>query len=210
MDAFWSMIRAEERRELWRAGRVRVFPDGAPMYVEGRRSEKVMVLFEAHVRITRRAGNGEKWLACRGPGDIVGEMALVLNTPHSANVVTVRGGRVLELSYQAFDMATRRSDAVQRALLRVMAERLRSSDEERSAAEQHVLPRVARLLSGPGTDERPAAPLRFQHEIADLLGVSRASVVRALSTLRASGVVSTRHGSITVLDPAGLTRFLPD
>ncbi|NDU71037.1 cyclic nucleotide-binding domain-containing protein [Actinomadura sp. DSM 109109] len=197
------------RRELCGAGRVRVFPDGARLFAEGRRLEKVMVLFDAHVRVTRAAGKGEKWLACRGPGDIVGEMALVLDVPHSADVVTVRGGRVLVLSHEAFDAVARRHDALQRALLRVMAERLRSSDEERSAAEQHVLPRVARLLSGPAPDVRPAAPPRFQHEIADLLGVSRASVVRALSTLRSSGVVSTRHGSITVLDPAGLTRFLP-
>ncbi|NVI93161.1 Crp/Fnr family transcriptional regulator [Actinomadura sp. BRA 177] len=203
MDGFWSLIDGGERRELCRAGRIRVFPDAARLCVEGRRSETVMVLLDAHVRVSRRAGGGAKWLAWRGPGDIIGEMSLVLNTPHSATVATVRGGRVLVLSQEAFDAVARRHDGLQRALLRVTAERLRSADDERSAAEENVLPRVARLLSNPG-----AAP-RFQHEIADLLGVSRASVVRALSRLRASGVVATRHGSIVVLDPAGLGRFAP-
>lgn len=211
MDVFWSLINGGEQRELCRAGLVRVFPDAAELCTEGRRSETVMVLFDAHVRVTRRAAGGAKWLACRGPGDIIGEMSMVLNRPHSATVAAVRGGRVLVLPQVAFDAAVRRHAGLQRALLRVTAARLRSADDERSAAERNALPRVARLLSGPGPGERPAgsAPPRFQHEIAELLGVSRASVVRALSKLRASGAISTRHGAITVLDPAGLSRFLP-
>ncbi|MER7541542.1 Crp/Fnr family transcriptional regulator [Spirillospora sp. NPDC127506] len=210
LDAFWSLIDGEERRELCRAGRVRVFPDAAELCTEGRRSETVMVLFDTHVKVTRRTAGGPRWLACRGPGDIIGEMSLVLNRPHSATVAAVRGGRVLVLPQSAFDALARRHAGLQRALLRVTAERLRSADDERSAAEQSVLSRVARLLGGPGPGERPAgaAPPRFQHEIAELLGVSRASVVRALTKLRASGIVSTRHGSITVLDPAGLSLFL--
>ena len=211
MDAFWSLIHSEERRELCRAGLFRVFPDAADLYKEGQRSETVMVLFDAHVRVTRRAAGGARWLACRGPGDIIGEMSLVLDRPHSATVTAVRGGRALVLPQGAFDVVARRRAGLQRALLRVTAERLRSADDERSTAEQNVLPRVARLLSGPGPGERPVgtAPPRFQHEIAELLGVSRASVVRALSKLRTSGIISTRHGSITVLDPTGLSRFLP-
>ncbi len=211
MYEFWSMLDGAERRDLCGAGHIRVFPDSCELYVQGHRTGVIMVLLDAHVRVTRRTGNGEVWLAFRGPGDVIGEMSLVDDRPHSATVAAVGGGRALVLSHEAFDAVARRHDGLHRALLRVVSQRLRCADDERSVGDESVLLRVARLLDQTRRDAGPAGvvPVRFQHEMAELLGVSRASVVRALSKLRAGGIVSTRHGRVTVLDPVRLGRLLP-
>jgi CRP-like cAMP-binding protein len=103
----------------------------------------------------------------------------------------------------------RRHENIRYALLRVLAHRLRSADALRGGAHGPTLVRVARLLSGPG-EGGDGPPVRYQHEIAEILGVSRSSVVRALSRLRARGIVVTGHGTVGLVDPAGLARLLED
>jgi len=47
-----------------------------------------------------------------------------------------------------------------------------------------------------------------QHELASLIGVSRNSMVRALSSLRSLGLVATTNQTVRVLDAAGLQQYV--
>jgi len=47
-----------------------------------------------------------------------------------------------------------------------------------------------------------------QHEVAGLVGASRASVARALASLRTLDIVATGRGTITVLDLDALRRIV--
>lgn len=173
--------------------------------VQNRRSDTVLILKSVHARVVRRTGEGEVWLAHRGPGDIVGEVSLVDGRPHSTTVVTVNAGKVLALSHEAFDRVLRQHEGLSRVLLRVVARRLRDAELRCGATQESSLVRLARLLD---QDQRsgvvePYVP-RFQREISDMLGMSRASLVRALRSLRRDGIIATGRGRITVLDPAAL------
>lgn len=57
---------------------VQVFEAGAPIVVEGAQAEAAYVLREGHAAVFRKRANGSEALLARlGPGDIVGEMALL-------------------------------------------------------------------------------------------------------------------------------------
>ncbi|MES9542510.1 MULTISPECIES: Crp/Fnr family transcriptional regulator [unclassified Actinomadura] len=206
---FLQQLRAEEKRELISAGVVRLVPAGAGIYSEGRRSPRIAILLTAHAEVVTRACEGERWLASRVPGDILGELSLVDGRPHSATVRIVRPGQVVQLSHEAFDRVMRRHEGITRALLRVLAHRLRSADAIRGTDRGPTLVRVANLLARPAVGAG-GAPVRFQREIAEVLGVSRSSVVRALTELRRRGLVVTGHGTVSVADPAGLARLLEE
>ncbi|NDU74778.1 cyclic nucleotide-binding domain-containing protein [Actinomadura sp. DSM 109109] len=204
---FLQQLRSEEKRELIEAGVVRFFPAGTRVYSEGRRSPRIAVLLTARAEVVTGAGEGERWLASRRPGDILGELSLVDGRPHSATVRIVEPGRAVQVSHEAFVRVMRRYDGVGHALMRVLAHRLRSADAIRGTGRGPALVRVAHLLARPdGVAGGP--PVRYQREIAEVLGVSRSSVVRALSELRTRGLVVTGHGTVGVVDPAGLERLL--
>ncbi|WP_176611476.1 Crp/Fnr family transcriptional regulator [Actinomadura sp. WMMB 499] len=212
MRPFFFQLRSEEQRDLVESGTVRRVPAGTRIHAEGQRSTTVAVLLSAGAGVVRDADGGARPLAYRGPGDILGELSFIDGRPHSATVRVTRPGRVVLLSHEAFDRVRRRHEGVRNALLRVLAHRLRSADMYRVAGQGRVPVRVARLLDhsgdlgGPPREAGP--PIRYQREIADLLGVSRSSVVRALSDLRARGIVATGHGTVRVVDPGRLARFL--
>lgn len=206
---FFQQLRSDEKRELLAAGTVRIVSADASIYREGHRSAKVAILLTAHAEVVSRSHKGDRLLARREPGDILGELSLVDGRPHSATVRVVQPGQVALLSHEAFDGVMRRHEGIRYALLRVLAHRLRSADALRGGAHGQTLLRVARLLSRPGEDGGEPA-VRYQHEIAEVLGVSRSSVVRALSRLRSRGIVVTGHGTVSLVDPARLARLLED
>lgn len=206
---FFQQLRPDEKRELLAAGIVRPVATETRIYTEGRRSTKIAILLTAHAEVVTRSSKGERWLASREPGDILGELSLLDGRPHSATVRVVRPGRVALVSHEEFDRVMRRHEGVRYALLRVLAHRLRSADAIRGSVHGPTLMRVARLL-GRSFGDGGGRPVRYQHEIAEVLGVSRSSVVRALSELRSRGLVVTGHGTVEVVDPDGLARILRD
>ncbi|WP_157419625.1 Crp/Fnr family transcriptional regulator [Actinomadura kijaniata] len=216
---FLSLLQNPERYALLEAGTVRTVPTGTVLYTEGRRSAKIVLLLTAHARVLRRLGGRERCVAYRGPGDILGELSLVDGLPHAATVRVTRSGRVAVLTHEAFDRVMRRHDGIRTALLRVVVQRLRGAERLRDLGREPVRVAVARLLhhaghgvDGAGVDGAGAdgPPVRFQHQIAELLGVSRSSVVRALTELRRQGLLTTGHGVIEVVDRDRLGALLAD
>jgi CRP-like cAMP-binding protein len=211
---FLFRLQPHVRDELVIAGTVKSVVEGAEIYAQDRRSAKIVILLDVYTAVLRRRREGEKWIAYRGPGDVLGELSLIDGLPHSATVRAVRGGEIVVLSYKGFAQVMRRHESVRAALLRTVVDRLRTSDRLRDLGQEPVLVRVLRLLDerghAPGSAHPRGAPPRFQHEIAEMLGVARSSVVRALAVVRDRGLVTTRRGLIQVEDSAGLKRFLDE
>ena len=101
------------------------------------------------------------------------------------------------------------------ALLRLVYRRLRAADRRRiESGSLDTVHRLARyLLELVDDDGRPGAtgvtidiPLT-QHELATLIAASRDSVVRALTSLRSRGLVTTARRTITIVDPEGLRHY---
>ena len=71
----------------------------------------------------------------------------------------------------------------------------------------NVLELLARCGADSGEASSAKTVRRTQEELAQLIGVNRANLTRALTTLREAGAIETRRGEIRVADAEKLSRF---
>src|SRR5678816_4255042 len=80
------------------------FERGKRIFQYGEVGDKLYVIVEGKVRISREvSGMGEEALAVLGPGEVFGEMALLDETPRSADATAHESVRLLVITKEAFD-----------------------------------------------------------------------------------------------------------
>jgi CRP/FNR family cyclic AMP-dependent transcriptional regulator len=170
----------------------------------------VLIIQRGQIKITVASHDGrEVVLELRGSGEVVGEMALIDNSPRSASAFSLTTPtEVLVLSVRDFRELVDTDAAFTRALLDEMVRKVRDATfHQLELALDDVQGRVARRLLD--LDQRfgrmRAGIVRVkspitQQEIADWAGVSRQAVVKELSVLREQGIVETTGSVMTILD----------
>jgi signal transduction histidine kinase len=108
------------------ASRERI-PEDHMLIGEGEPGDALYVILEGEVEVTRKDGRSEVVLARRGPGDFIGEMALLEGGKRSASVRACGEVEVLVIGQEAFRKLLARP-AASATLLRTMASRLRSTE----------------------------------------------------------------------------------
>ena len=79
-------------------------PVGGVIFKHGDVGEKLYVIIEGRIRITREvSGMGEEALAIVGPGDVFGEMALLDDAPRSATARVHERCHLLAIHRDAFE-----------------------------------------------------------------------------------------------------------
>jgi CRP-like cAMP-binding protein len=120
-----------ERREIEFLGRLMDdvdVADGKVLTREGARGGEFFIVVEGTVRIERDG----KELNRLGPGDFLGEIALIDQGPRTATAIADGPGRVMVLTASAFTSMLSQNPGVERKILRVLAARVR--DLQPSAA----------------------------------------------------------------------------
>jgi CRP-like cAMP-binding protein len=107
---------------------------GTVMFKHGDAGEKLYVIVEGRVRITREVqGMGEEALAILGPGDVFGEMALLDDAPRSATARVHERARLLAIHRDAFeDLLFVHKDLAYEVLwnvVRLLTRRLRETND---------------------------------------------------------------------------------
>lgn len=158
----------------------------------------------------------ERILALLGRGAVVGELAMLDGQPRSATVQAIRASELSFISRSAFQTVLETDRGLVLQLLSTLAQRLRKSDEDATAASfLSVRVRVARALlhmtllfgDGEARDGMVLVPhdLR-QADIGALAGVSRESVSRVMATLRKDGILRKSGRFAHRIDLARLER----
>ena len=185
------------------------------VFHEGEQSDFVVVVVEGRIKIVSSTVDGsEAVLGIRGPGSLVGELAAFDGGPRTASAIALDPLTVRVLTAAEFRefVASRPGAALE--LIRVLMGRLREGDRRRvEFGAYDATSRVARLLCDLANEavvrDGPAVHVQLaQHEIAGLVGASRASVARALASLRDLQIVTTGRGAITVVDVDALRRIV--
>jgi len=155
------------------------------------------------VTMMSRAGV-ERILAFLGPGAIVGELAIIDGRPRSASVVAVRETTLKFLSRATFEaLFTREHPEVYKNLVKVLATRLRLTDETVAAGSFLSLKgRVARTLLEFAEDfGRNVGSGRVvihqkigQSDLAAMTGIARENLSRVFNDWRRRKLVSRLSG----------------
>jgi CRP-like cAMP-binding protein len=96
-------------------------PEGTAIIREGERGREFFVLVDGTVSVTRDG----KRITTLGPGDWIGEIALVSDVPRTATVTTTSQSRVLVVTDRAFSGLIKRSPSIALKVLASVAERLK-------------------------------------------------------------------------------------
>jgi signal transduction histidine kinase len=166
------------------AGRQRI-PGDHMLIREGEPGDALYVLLEGEVEVTRRDGRSELVLARRGPGEFIGEMALLEGGKRSASVRACGEVEVLVIGQEAFRKLLARPVA-SATLLRTMASRLRST--EAVLMQREKLASLGGLAAGLAHElNNPAAAI--ERAVVQLDGALREwrSNDRLLGTMDAGG-----------------------
>ena len=197
-----------------RDGHPRRFQRGQALFTEGDLAQRVFLIERGWVAVTcTTAGGREIVLALRGPGDMLGELSALDGEPRLATAVAVSEVEATVVSGPTLSRALDDAQAA-RELIRVLASRLRDSDRKRlEFAALDTLGRVAwRLLElsdgfGQETNEGISVELPLsQEQLAGWCGASRESTVKALTSLRELGTITTGRRHIVIRDMEALRR----
>ncbi|MBW4720129.1 Crp/Fnr family transcriptional regulator [Saccharothrix obliqua] len=204
MDRFWALLTPTEHTVLTATGTERDYSSGAVICHEGEVTDHVLVVRRGLLRVTANtATGGEKVLAMRGAGDIVGERSAIDGLPRSATVRALGPVRALIVSASAFSALCRRHPRIAWAVLTVIVARQRDADRQRVQISGTAKQRVAAVLIDVALERGIAdhgAVSLSQEELAGIAGTSRESLVRVLRALRAEGVISTGRRRIDILE----------
>ncbi|MDO8615817.1 MAG: Crp/Fnr family transcriptional regulator [Dehalococcoidia bacterium] len=153
-------------------------------------------------------------LAVLGPGDFFGDLSLLDGRPRSASAAAGSDCSLLALERSDFlNLVRSRPDAAM-AVLTVVAQRLRETDEMASDlafldAGGRVAKKLLELAASHGVPRPDGVRIDValtQEELASMIGVTRESVNRNLSDFRRAGLVRNEGRRLVIQDAAALRR----
>jgi CRP-like cAMP-binding protein len=80
----------------------RTVPAGSPIFVENMVGESLFIVKSGAIRITQKTSDGERELAAAGPGDHLGELALLGKGVRLVSAVAATTCEVIEISQRDF------------------------------------------------------------------------------------------------------------
>ena len=187
---------------------------GALIFSRGDPGDLLLAITRGRIRLSLASPQGrEIALTTLGPGDVLGEMAVLDGQPRSADATALADTSCLTLTRPRFEELARRHADLGLALARHLAAHLRQTNfQMESIALYDLQARLVRFLlhalaraPGKGTERRLRLDLH-QGEIAAILGASRPKINLAFGALTQSGAIR-REGSMLVCDVEMLSRL---
>jgi signal transduction histidine kinase len=158
-----DLIRLDEQAQVLEVGpNHAVIEEGAP-------GDALYVLLDGELQVSKRSGAHDVKIDVRRPGEVIGEMSLIDDTPRSASVRTLRPSRLLMISKDMFESVLKTSPTAAMAILHVITARLRQNEamlheKEKMAGLGTLAAGLAHELNNPA-----AAVRRATAQLRDLL-----------------------------------------
>jgi CRP/FNR family transcriptional regulator/CRP/FNR family cyclic AMP-dependent transcriptional regulator len=214
-----ARLPAEDLRALASRGYVRRYGAGALIFREGAPGNSLHIVIEGSVRVALHSATGEEaTVALLGPGEFLGDLALLDGRPRSASGIASQRTKTLVVTRRDFTewLSGRPSAAL--ALLEALSLRVRRTDEALTDLAfldlpQRLAKRLLNLASAhpeiqAGGEASTRVRLRVtQSELASMLGVSRESVNKQLNSFAREGWIELGRGSVTLTDREALRTF---
>jgi CRP-like cAMP-binding protein len=161
------------------------------------------------------ASGAERILAILGPGAIVGDLAIIDGLPRSASVSALRDCKLRFVSRTSFETFARKEPEVYHYLAKVLATRLRDTDQIVAAGSFLPLKgRVARALldlahafgKDVGQGRVVIRQKVSQGDLAAMAGIARENVSRIMNDWMRAKIITRLSGYYCLEDQARLNR----
>lgn len=211
---FWQGLSASSQEALRNVSREQHFAPEQFIFAQDDPPDKLFILMNGFVKVVTYGENGyQAVLGLRGPGDIVGDMAVIDESRRSAGVFTLDDVMALAIPTPSFLAILRQRNDVSVILQRCLNDRLRESDRYRAAGASSAGGRLAALLldlalrhgSEVGDGHILISLPISQDDLAGMLSISRRTVARTIETLREQKIVVTGRKTILIKDVARLS-----
>ena len=203
---------AAELEALARLAHERTAAKGEWLFRRGDPGDYLLVVLAGELRVSVSGVDGrEQILRSLGPGDVVGEIALLDGSSRSADAVAVTRVRLLVVDRRSVLQEVARNGEFALALMRLLCVRLRATSSALEAMLFHdsATRLAAALLQLSGGREGARVDLT-QNQLGEIVGAARETVNKKLRAWEKEGVVTLSPGRIIVKSLAKLTALLPD
>ncbi len=213
---FFAHMRPHELDELIAHSSERRALRGTLIFAKGDPGHFMLAVLTGLIRVGATSADGrEVTLNVIGPGEIVGEIALLDGRPRSADAVAAEETTMMVIERRFFVPFLIRHDGLVERMLGVLCDRLRRTSAALEELALLDLPtRLARLLAKLGADYgRPTErgiriDIRLsQRDVSNLVAATRESVNKQLRIWREAGIIETDGSHIILCDVAALYRL---
>lgn len=203
--------------ELEQLKQTSIYPAGALVFMEGEQPRAAYCICSGQVKLSTSSPDGRTViLGIATCGDILGASALLLGRPHDMTAKTIEQTQLCFFRIDNFLAFLERNGVVSLRLAQKLSMELcEACRQVCGAVFKPSTDRLVELLlafcqtHGESTPEGINLVINLcQDELAELIGVSRRSLNRALAKLRCQGVIECRRRSIIVRDSVALFNCL--
>ena len=195
------------RADLLARGQVRSFAKGQIIQQRGDTAKEFWYIESGSVQIGRYGVGGRLTLfALLGAGDAFGELAFMGEFPRTVDAIAGSDSVLIRIGERELWSLMESDAAVTRLLLKTMALTVQEAfDLIESSRNLSVPQKLAQaLLQLSGNQEDGTQVMATQQDLADLVGVSRVSLGKAMTRLQVAGVIEPGYGFVTIRDRAAL------
>lgn len=192
----------------------REYQPGEVLFREGESGEVMFVIQSGAVRITKEVGGEAKSLAVLGPGEFLGEMAILNGKPRTATATVVETTRCLVIEAKTLESMVARNAEIALRLIKKLAKRLDSADTlveilMHRDPKARVMLALARHADAFGEPTAEGIRIRTTPEdIAREVGVDIVVAEEVMARLRRLRLVTEEPGAVIVADVGRLQDFL--
>jgi CRP-like cAMP-binding protein len=193
----------------------REYQPGDVLFREGEAGELMFVIQSGAARISKNIGGDDKVLAVLGPGEFLGEMAILNGRPRTATATVVEPTRCLVIDARTLEAMVARNAEIALRLIKKLAKRLDSADTlveilMHRDPKARVMLALARHADAFGEHTPDGVRVRTTTvELAREVGVEMAVAEEVMARLRRLRLIGDEEGnSILVADVGRLQDFL--
>lgn len=212
----WHAAREQSRSpmvECFETAQTKVYDVDETLFAQGEPAKGIFLIRSGNVKVWIGSSQGKQSILRIGKaGDVLGLHSALSSASYHASAQMLDAGSVSFMSQREFARYMNESESFSSALMRTVGHQFgQLVSHVRLLLSGSVKEKLAKLIVqwandfGEETSEGTRIPNLLTHEeIAQIIGASRETVTRLLSTLRRKQIVKTNNGSLWILNWAAL------
>jgi len=140
------LLTTSDRQQIAKLILEKKYNTGDVIFKEGDIGQSMSIVRTGRVAVVKGGFDNPTVLGLRGPGEVIGEMALLEDRPRSASIVAMGKVSLLEISRENFQIILNNNTELRLKILSTLSARLRAADEARRTG-MHTKKALAQKLT---------------------------------------------------------------